>query len=73
MAHGGFREVRSQMLGDVQDAWLAHSIMSYVKRSTKISIFDPKSKHLRGFQSQNTVISWSFCILWTRCENGNRS
>ena len=47
--------------------------MSCVKRSTKISIFDPKSKHLRGFQSQNTVISWSFCILWTRCENGNRS
>jgi hypothetical protein len=33
MAHGCFREVRSQVLRDVEDAWLAHSV--YVKSKTK--------------------------------------
>ena len=53
VAHGCFREVRREVLRNVEDAWLAHSDYVIVKRTGKIGIFDPKSKHLLGFQAQN--------------------
>ena len=53
VAHGGFREVWREVLRNVEDARLAHSDYVMVKRGGKIGIFTPKSKHLRGFQTQN--------------------
>ena len=42
MTHWRFRQVWSQMLGDVKDAWLAHGLrVSQVKRNPKIGNFTP--------------------------------
>jgi len=44
MAHCGFREVGGEVLRNVEDTRLTHSVMSFVKRIGKIGIFTPKSK-----------------------------